>query len=198
MQQLEQTLDNLLVKKAPFQLPEGFRQGLVKFLPWLVLLGGGLSLLAAFSIYQALTYVSTLGAYWAPYVGANTMFAAASPLLWISLVIVVVEAVLMFAAYPGLDARKKQGWNILFWVSLTNAVIAVVNLVTGDVGGFIGTVLGMVVGLYILFQIRPYYTGEKKIAAPATGATMAVPKETPAAGTSAAEKPASKTPEKKA
>ena len=197
MQQLENKLNDLLVTKAPFHLPENVKQSLVKIMPWLVLLVGALTIIGAWGVFQAATAVDR----WASL--ANELSATygvggytnpvMTPFLWISLIILIVEAVLYFMAYPALEKRQKKGWTILFWVALANAVQGIVHNIAYssayfNFGAVILSLLGSLVGLYLLFQVRAYYTGEKKLTpTPATGSTMNVPKETPA------EKPAKKT-----
>lgn len=191
MKQLEMMLNELLVKKAPFHLPENVKQGLVKILPWLVLLVGALTIIGAWGVFQAATTVdrwaSLANELSATYGVGNYTNPVMTPLLWLSLIILLVEAVLYFAAYPALEKFQKKGWDILFWVALVNAVQGVVHNIAYatayfNIGAVALSLLGSLVGLYLLFQIRAYYTGEKKLAA--TGSTMSVPKEAPA------EKPA--------
>jgi hypothetical protein len=196
MQQLENKLDELLVKKAPFHLPDNAKQGLVKVLPWLVLLLGALMFISAWGAFQAATYVdrwsSIVNEFSAAYGVGSSVNPVITPLLWISLFILLAEAILYFVSYPSLEKREKKGWNILFWVALANIVQVIVNSVAYsnaylNIGAALFSVLGSVAGLYILFQIRAYYTGEKKLTpAAVTSPTMKVPKETPV------EKPAVK------
>ncbi|HKX72881.1 MAG TPA: hypothetical protein VJM32_02625 [Candidatus Saccharimonadales bacterium] len=210
MQQFEVKLDELLVKKAPFQIPDSARQILVKALPWLVLLGGFLILLSAWGLYQAVSVAdrwaglaNELGAAWGTgYVEPVSV----SPLLWLSLIILVIEGVLYFVAFPALQTYQKKGWNILYWLALINAAQGLVHTIAYanvyfNVGQLLMSLLGTVIGLYLLFQVRAYYTGEKKVTTtPVAGTTMTVPKETPVAPAPkpAAEKPETKTPETKA
>lgn len=189
MQQIETKLNELLVTKAPFHLPENFKQGLVKVMPWLVLLAGALTVVGAWGVFQAATAVDR----WATL--ANELTAAygiasynnpvITPLLWLSLTVLLIEATLYFVSYPSLEKRQKKGWNILFWVALINVVQSIVHNIAYssayfNIGSVVMSLLGSLVGLYLLFQIRAYYTGEKKVATPVTGGTMKVPKETPA------------------
>ncbi len=181
MGQLEEKLDELLVKKAPFQLPANAREGLVKAMPWLTLLGGVVMLWGAWALWQLVGWandVATVTNQFSQYYGVGYVAPVGmAPLLWVSLAVLVVEAVLFFMAFPALQARKKSGWNLLFWVSLLNAAEAVVQAVGyTNFGSLIGALIGSVIGLYLLFQIRSYYTG---VAKPAGGGTMQTPKETP-------------------
>lgn len=181
MGQLETKLDELLVKKAPFQLPANGKEGLVKAMPWITLLGGLLMLWAAWTLWQLVGWANDVAnfsntfsqMYGVGYVAPVGM----APLLWVSLAVLVVEAVMFFMAFPALQARKKSGWNLLFWVSLLNAAEAVVQAVGySNMGSLIGSLIGSVIGLYLLFQIRSYYTGESKMSSTPTAQP---PKETP-------------------
>jgi hypothetical protein len=189
MNGLEVKLDEWLVKKAPFQMPENARKGLVTALPWLTLIGGVLMLWAAWGLYQLLTYVS-------PFVGlANELNAAYGvavapsvvnygPVVWLSLALLAVEAVMFFIAFPALQAHKKSGWNLLFWVSLINIVEVVLQMIGyTNFGSLVLALLGSLVGLYLLFQVRSYYTPAGSAVAHAGGPsdTMKTPKETPPA-----------------
>jgi predicted neutral ceramidase superfamily lipid hydrolase len=84
-----------------------------------------------------------------------------SLLVWVSLIVLAVSAVLYIAAYPGTKAKKKSGWNLLFYAALLNFAYGVVNAFTdyGTVMSLIGTLIGTIIGLFFLFQIRSYYTG---------------------------------------
>lgn len=182
MHQLEEKLNDLFVKSAPFQIPENGRKGIVSVMPWVALIGGVLMLLAAWGVYQAATAVSywadwanTLGsAYGAPYTPSSV-----SLVVWITLALLVVEAVMFFLAFPALKEHQKKGWNLLFWLTLLNIVQTVLQLFGYiNLGSMIFALLGSAVGLYLLFQIRGYYTGVAP-ATPGAGTTMNVPKETP-------------------
>lgn len=206
MEKLETQLDDMLVKKAPVQLPENGRRGLVSVLPWLTLIGGVLMLWSAWSLWQLVAWVDS----WANL--ANSFGAAygyatpvtVSPLIWVSLVILLVEAVLFFVAFPALRDHKKKGWDILFWVSIVNVAESIVQAIAyTNFGSLVMSLLGSLIGLYLLFQVRAYYTGEKKmpvVVTPAAGTTMNVPKETPATPVTPVEsKPVDAgTPDKKA
>jgi uncharacterized membrane protein HdeD (DUF308 family) len=77
-------------------------------------------------------------------------------------------AVVYIVAFPALRARKKSGWDLLFYAALLNIVYGFVTLFTdyGSVGNLVGTIIGSAIGLYFLFQIRSLY-----LKAPATSAT---------------------------
>jgi hypothetical protein len=86
-----------------------------------------------------------------------------SAVAWVGLALLVVQAVLFLVAFPSLRAFKKGGWNILFWAALVNVVYDVVYNLFGygymNFGQLLFSLIGAAVGLYLLFQIRPVYTG---------------------------------------
>lgn len=211
MQQLERTLDEMLVKKAPFQLPEAARQGLVKVLPWLTLLGAVLTLLGVWGVFQAATLVdrwagvaNELSVSWG--VGTYVAPSAMTPLLWVSLGILLIETILFFVAFPALQRHEKKGWNILFWVALVNIAQGIVQTIAYanvyfNFGTLLMSILSTLVGLYLLFQIRAYYTGEKKLSATSgstTGGTTPPVTPAPKQPTAAAKPSESTGPDKKA
>ncbi len=165
MKALESKLDDMLVKKAPYKLPENFKKNLVTAMPWLALIGGVLSLLGAWSVYQLVSWANSwmnvaneLGNAYGYYTGYSTSFG---PLLWVSLALLVVEAVVSFMAFNPLKMKQKRGWDLMFWLALLNAAYAVVYLVAApNIMQFLLSLLGSVVGLYVLFQIRSAYAAK--------------------------------------
>lgn len=124
------------------QLPKNIQEVLVMIAPWIALIFGifglvggvaGLGLLTAFLPVAVLGGVSGYGG---GYLAALALIASSA---------------LMLAAFPGLRAKKYNGWNLLFWSEVVSLVYSIVSLaiVSGIVGAFIG--------FYLLFQIKSYY-----------------------------------------
>lgn len=158
MKQLEQPLDDAF-KKLP-QLPENARKGLATALPWLTLIGGVFSLLTAMNAYRLATiadqYLSGMRAF-----GYGTDVAGVTSVIWLSIIILLVQGVLFFVAFPALRNYKKSGWNLLLWVAVVSVIYSVVvNLFNGyfDLSQLIVSLLSAAVGLYLLFQVRSYFT----------------------------------------
>ena len=171
---LEARLDDLFVRSAP-RLPEGARKGLVNWLPIISLVVGILSLLSAWSLWHwAHAVDNVLGglcnAYSVSGCGNLGVVSRFSVWVWLAIIMIGVEGLLYLLAYPGLQARKKEGWNYLFYGALLNLAYAVVSLFTGynAVPNFLGALIGSAVGFYFLFQIRDMYASKKEIAAPAS------------------------------
>jgi len=140
--QLENLLEEYLVKKAPFTLPANWKEAIVKFAPWISLILMIVALpavLALFGLGAVLTPFSYLG-------GLRAGFGYTFGLI-VSAVSVVLEAI----AIPGLFKRTRQGWNFVYYATLVGVVENVLHF---NIGGLI---IGSLLSLYILFQVKEYY-----------------------------------------
>ena len=132
-------LDFYLVTKAPFQVPDGGREVIVRFGPWITVVLLILTLpLLLFGLGLGAIYIPFGGIGYASRFGVLTIF-------------VVVQVGLMIAALPGLFSRKMAGWRLLFYSQL---IAIVYNVLSGNIVG--GLLFGLI-ALYILFQIRQLY-----------------------------------------
>lgn len=171
LSKLESSLNDVFVKKAPFQLPEKAKKVIVKYLPWLNLVLGVLTLWGVYVIWQWAHSVSkvvdTLNQLSNYYGISEPVSRSLSIGIWLALIVLLAEALLYIAAFPAIRARKKSGWYLLFYAMLVNVVYGVVILFTdyGGLGSFIGSLIGSVVGLYFLFQIRSTYLAHQAPAA---------------------------------
>lgn len=143
---LEVTLGEYLGEKAP-QLPKAWREVLVKFAPYLTIVGvvvGVLGFLALLGLGTFLVPLGTIGGMMTgqPFLGfgyiLNIVFLGA---------IVLLEGL----AIPGLFSRSKKAWTFLYWSALVGVVQ---NIVSFNVGGL---VIGGLLSLYFLFQVKEYY-----------------------------------------
>lgn len=173
MESIEKSLDNLLVKNAPVQLPENAKKTIVEWLPWINLVFGVLQLWAALAFWQLAHLTNNLVDY------ANSLYAVTGNatrvshlglFFYVSIIVLVADGVLILAAFPGLRAKSKvRGWNLLFYGLILNLVYGVFRLFT-DIGGGFGSlfwaVVSAVIGAYFLFQVRSYYNGTKSTAKP--------------------------------
>ncbi len=162
LQDLENWLNEIFGKKAP-TLPEGGKKFVVKYLPWFSLMVGILTLYGVYLLWhwahwanQAASYVNSWNAYYGqPLIHLNHMTAV----LWLGLLVLTAEAVVYLAAFPATRARRKQGWNLLFYATLINIVYGFLVMFTsyGNVGSFIGGIVSSAGGFYFLFQVRDRY-----------------------------------------
>lgn len=140
--QLEAVLDEYLVKKAPFQIPDNGKEAIVKFMPWIILVLMVLALpaiLALLGLGAFLTPFAMLGGY---AYGINNVIYG---------VFVLISVILEIIALPGLFAKEEKGWRFLFYSNL-------VSLIAGIIGGTpINALIFAVISFYILFQIKEKY-----------------------------------------
>ena len=185
--QLEDKLNEVFVKNAPFQLPENAKKVIVDILPWLNLIFGILTLLSAYWLYQAATVVEKWVG-WAndisqSYGGQAVQTSHLSPMVWAGIIVLAVEGVLWIAAFPGVREKKKTGWNLLFYALLVNIVYGFLALFINvgsysGISGFIGYAISTAIGLYLLFQIRSAFLGKAPAAPAKVSAKKAPAKKT--------------------
>ncbi|TAE29629.1 MAG: chromate transporter [Cytophagales bacterium] len=132
---LEPELAPLFTDKAPFQLPEEFKEGFAKYVPYValillplsllaILMGGGAALLSAF-----------------------TLNIRAS----LSMLIIVASLIVGALAISGLFKRTRDSWTKLYIAELLYILSAIVSF------DLIGILISFLVGLFILFQVRSKY-----------------------------------------
>lgn len=144
---LEVTLDEYLVKKAPFQLPENVKEIIVKFAPYLAILGVVMGIPGVLALLGAGTVLAPLGLVGGmmtgrPFLGFGYI---------VNVVFLGVMILLEGLAIPGLFSRSKKAWTYLYWSALVGIVQ---NIVTFNVGGL---VIGGLISMYFLFQVKEYY-----------------------------------------
>ena len=165
---LEKTLDEVFVKKAPFQLPENSKKWIVEYSPIIGAVIGVLGLLSAWGLWGAAHVVNRLVDYSNAISSAYGVHETVQHLtfsFYIAFIALLAMSLVHIAAYPGLKARSKaKGWNLLFYGAIISLVYDVFNAVYyGSIFNIIGSLIGSAIGLYILFQIRSYYTGKVSV-----------------------------------
>lgn len=137
---LEKLGDEYLVKKAP-ALPDGVKEAIVKFGPWISLI---LMIISAPLILGFLGFGTLMMPF--GYLGLQTGMGYT-----VSMVFTAVIIVMELIALPGLFKRAKSGWNMMYYASLVAAVQSLVAF------NWAGLVIGTLLGLYVLFQVKSYY-----------------------------------------
>ncbi|HUD07377.1 MAG TPA: hypothetical protein VMR34_05830 [Candidatus Saccharimonadales bacterium] len=168
LSQLAKTLEPIFKGLPP--LPKSVNDWFAKAWPILALILGILQLLAAWSLWHLghlvnslVTYTNALSRVYGTGVTVNNL----GFFYWAGLIVLVVDAVILLIAYPGLKARTMAGWNMLFLASVVNVlygIFSVFDSVYGGVGKLILTLIGSAIAFYLLFQIRPYYANKAKAA----------------------------------
>jgi hypothetical protein len=132
-------LDYYLVQKAPFQIPDAARELLAKIGPWIVIFFLVITL-------PAVLFVFGIGTLFLPFGGPAYATGFGFTALFL-----IAHFALMIMALPGLFARKRQGWTLVFYAEILNIVYSLLNF------QIVGALIGGLIGLYILFQIRGLY-----------------------------------------
>lgn len=164
---LEKQLDTVLVKNAPFQLPKEAKDWLVKYAPLFAVITGFISILLALGLWQltratniAIDYLNSVS----QQVGQGSVARKLGLFWYLALASLIVQSIMQFVAYSGLRDRKKMGWNWLFYSALVSVVVGIFYIFIQDRGvlSFIWNLITAIISLYLLFQIRSYYTNKKQ------------------------------------
>ncbi|HEX8974063.1 MAG TPA: chromate transporter [Patescibacteria group bacterium] len=139
--QLEEFLNEYLVKKAPFAIPAGGKEFIVKIAPYLIIIFAILAI-PAILVGLGLTAIFAPFAFFAGSFGTGFFLSAV-----FSLVAFIIELM----AVPGLFARSKKGWNFAFYASLASLVGSLLAF------NIVGGIIGAIIGWYILFQVKELY-----------------------------------------
>ncbi len=157
-----------LYSGAP-KLSQSAKKTIVGIWPIAALIFGVLQLWAAYSLWHWGHEVNKVVDAFNTYLGTSSSVHHLSVIYWLSLIVLAIDGVLLLAAYKGLKARSKSGWNLLFYGALLNIVYGVFSAFN-DYGGAGSLVMQLIVSaiiLYFLFAIRDQYSGARKVSAAA-------------------------------
>lgn len=160
LQKLEHKGVEVFDKKMSWKLPKSVRNSLGRVLWILALVGGILQLWSVWQLWQIGHYIravfdSELGHTWQqPDLGF---------FFYLAVIVLLVEAVMVLVASPKLKARKKEGWDLLFYALLINLVYGLMRLFTGFAGlsNLIWVLISTAIAAYFLFQVRDYFVKSK-------------------------------------
>jgi len=173
LQTLETKLNELLVTKAPFQLPDNWRKWLGNYAWVFALIGLVLGVFSVLILLPVLGFGTAVGALAGA--GGYVFFA------WISFFILLAYTVLLGVAMPKLKRKEKSGWDLIFYSNVFFLAYDVFNWLRfmsfGSFFGLVWNILWAVVGLYFIFQIRGQFTGKAVKAAKVVSAKPAPKKK---------------------
>ena len=135
---------------APFfaklpHLPADILETLAKIAPWLALIFGILGIAGILSAGMFAAVMSP--AFYAMGMSQVTIV--------VSLLTGIVACVLDLCAYKPLLARKKMGWNFIFYAQVLSALSLIVGIIFSSVS--IMNILGQFIGFWLLFEVRGLY-----------------------------------------
>lgn len=141
MEKLNDLCQMYLVTKAPYTIPAGARETIVKIAPWATLIGLVLTLPLVLAVLG-------IGAFFLPFAMMGGYHAFGTYTL--AMILLAVTIVMEGMAVSGLFKRQMGAWKLMYYVVLIHAVA---DILRGD----LFSALLSVVSLYILFQIKPLY-----------------------------------------
>ena len=165
LQKVEDGIGNAL-KGLP-DISESARESVAKVLPILAIIGGLFQLAAAYWVFKLANVAEQVDNFVKSYSvltgGVYGLSSTDKFLIYVGAVVLLVEAVILFMAYSGLNERKKRGWDLLFLGALINVAYSVVSLfITGrGFGSFLFGLIGSAFGFWLLFQVRSKYSAGK-------------------------------------
>lgn len=138
--------EEIFVRRAPVQIPEGLAHVIVAITPWLVVC---LLLLSFPLLFLALTVGTSIG------FGAGGF----KPLYYLSVLVFLAITILSVMAVPALLNREAKGWRLIYCAVLVNIAFSIVRWL-GEPQAYYSLFWSLVLSamaLYVLFQVRHYY-----------------------------------------
>lgn len=146
MNNLEQRLDELFLKTMP-GLSAGVKETAAKVLPWLMMIFGGLGLLAWLSSLRFFFGFAGLVRSVVP------VYAFSDAFMMIYLIAApIAEVMAVYGGYLMLS-RRRRGWILAFYALLIGLISQLCSF------SIVGIVLNVVFA-YLLFQIKEFYSVE--------------------------------------
>lgn len=136
---LEKELEPVFLEKFP-AFPEGLKEGIAQYGPYVILvlsIIGIVSLLTAFGVGTAVGIGS---------VGYGVGFS-----FYVGIVFSVLTLIIYLMAFNSLKARKRAGWNLMYYALLLSLVGSLIQL------NIIGAIISGLIGFWVLFQVREKY-----------------------------------------
>lgn len=141
LKQLEALLEEYLGKKAP-PIPANFKKAIVDFAPYLIII----EMIA--SVSGLLTLLG-LGSYFSR---AYFLPVSLAPTYVVGGIFLLGSLILSGMALPGLFAKKKKGWQFVYYSILLSLVYI---LLTGSI---ISLFISAAISFYLLFQVKESYS----------------------------------------
>jgi hypothetical protein len=123
-------------------MPAPWRELLVKFAPWLIIL----SCIVSLPIILAALGLSAL------FLPAGLLLGAGTFMGIVRVGLTVFMLVLELMALPALFKRQRRGWRLLLYATFVSMAQSLLTM------SFISLIVGGGIGLYLLMQTRDLYT----------------------------------------
>lgn len=157
---VEAWLYDMLVVKAPYQLPKAAKEWIVKYGPWITLVVGIILVLTVIPALIAAMAITSTATFVAGSIYSAAVAASVGPMFYLALAVLAVQLVIMFMSVPMLLKRQRKGWVLVFYSSVVSLVYSVLNTFSYGYFSFGSLLMGLIsaaISLYFIFQIRSYY-----------------------------------------
>ena len=136
----ENELEPIFLGKFP-PFPEEVKEFLVKYGPYVMLVG------AIFTLFGLLTAFGIGTAA----LGVGMIAYGSGFNMYVGLLVATVIMVMYLMAFSPLRARKRAGWNLLYYALILSLISNLLQL------ALFAFIVGGVIGFWVLFQIREKY-----------------------------------------
>ena len=116
---LEAIFDEYFIDKAPFAFPGSLKDFLVKIAPYLTILFVIVSIPAVLALFGLGTFFHSM--MWSGYYGGSEI------MFYIIGILTLIILLLQILAIPGLFARTKQAWNLIYYIQLISLIMSVLQ-----------------------------------------------------------------------
>jgi hypothetical protein len=137
---LEKELEPIFLQKFP-PFSDTVKEFLVQYGPYVLLV------LSVISIFGLLTALGIGGAA----LGLGAVSVGIGFNFYLGIALGVVTLIMYLMAFSPLRARKRSGWNLVYYALLIGLVSNLIQLY------LLGAIIGGVLGFWVLFQIREKY-----------------------------------------
>jgi hypothetical protein len=137
---LEEQLEPVFLNKFP-AFPENVKEGLAQYGPYVMLVLAVLGVFGLLTAFGLGTAAIGIGA--AAYGGGFNFY--------VGILFSAAILVMYLMAFTPLKARKRAGWNLIYYALLISVASNLIQL------NIIGALIGGVIGFWILFQVREKY-----------------------------------------
>ncbi|SKB55241.1 hypothetical protein [Dyadobacter psychrophilus] len=137
---LEKELEPIFLQKFP-PFSEAVKEFLVQYGPYFMLV------LSIIGIFGLLTALGIGGAA----LGLGAVSTGIGFNFYLGIALGVITLIMYVLAFSPLRARKRQGWNLLYYALLIGLVSNLIQL------SILGALISGVIGFWVLFQIREKY-----------------------------------------
>ncbi|WP_138477613.1 hypothetical protein [Dyadobacter bucti] len=137
---LEKELEPVFLQKFP-PFSESVKEFLVQYGPYFILV---ISILGVIGILTALGVGSAA-------IGMGAVSAGLGLTFYAGIALGAITLIMYLMAFTPLRARKRAGWNLLYYALLLGLISSLVQL------NIVAAVIGGIIGFWVLFQIREKY-----------------------------------------